>query len=158
MKYKGTLIAVKNMEKAKVFYQSLLGLDILLDAGANVALTSGVFLQTVETWSHFIHKPKPDIIFSNHAIELYFETNDMDGFGEKLMAFPEIEYIHPLMEHSWGQRAVRFYDLDHHIIEVAEDISMVIRRYMSSGLTIEQTAKRMDVNTDYIQSVLAQAD
>lgn len=154
MKYKGTLLAVKDMEMAKNFYCSLLELEVIMDAGANVQLTDGIFLQTASTWVNFIHKPDSEIIFANNAVEIYFETDDMDGFIKKLEAFSSIVYIHPLIEHSWGQRAVRFYDLDKHIIEVAENLVMVIKRFMQSGLTVEQTANRMDVDADYIKSVL----
>lgn len=154
MKYKGTLITVKDIIKSKAFYKSVLDLDVVMEAGANVELAGGVFLQTLDTWVNFIHTPKAEIIFSNNAIELYFETDDIDGFIEKLNALADIEYIHPLIEHSWGQRAIRFYDLDHHIIEVAENIVMVIKKFIDSGLTIERTAMRMDVGVDYIKSVL----
>ena len=154
MKYKGTLLAVKNMERAKAFYNSVLELEVVMDAGANVELTGGVFLQTADTWINFIHKSPSDIIFENNAVELYFETDDMDSFITKIDKLSNISYIHPLLEHSWGQRAVRFYDLDNHIIEVAENIGMVIRRFIASGLTVEETAKRMDVDAQYIKSAL----
>jgi catechol 2,3-dioxygenase-like lactoylglutathione lyase family enzyme len=154
MKYKGTLIAVKNMERAKAFYNSVLELEVVMDAGANVELTGGVFLQTADTWINFIHKSPSDIIFENNAVELYFETDDMDSFITKIEKLSYISYIHPLLEHSWGQRAVRFYDLDNHIIEVAENIVMVIRRFISSGLTVEETAKRMDVDAQYIKAAI----
>ena len=154
MKYKGTLITVKDISKSKAFYKSVLDLDTVMDVGANAELSGGVFLQTLDTWVKFIHKSKSEIIFSNNAIELYFETDDIDGFIEKLKTFAYIEYIHPLIEHSWGQRAIRFYDLDNHIIEVAENMVMVVKRFIASGLTLEQTAIRMDVDADYIKSVL----
>ena len=154
MKYKCTLIAVKDMEKAKAFYKALLGLEIVLDAGANVMLTGGIALQTADTWAGLIHKQEGEIVFANNAAELYFETDDMDGFMEKLEAFGDIVCLHPLMEHSWGQRAVRFYDCDCHIIEVGENLAMVIKRFMEEGLTLEQTAKRMDVGVDYILQTL----
>ncbi len=154
MKYKGTLIAVHDMEKAKQFYRSILGLEVVMDAGANVELTGGVFLQTADTWTNFIHKPKSEINFKNNAVELYFETDEMDGFIKRLELHQNIVYLHPLVEHSWGQRAVRFYDIDSHIIEVAENLTMVIKRFIQSGLTIEQTAQRMEVDTNYIKSVL----
>ena len=112
MGYKGTLIAVKDIEKSKRFYKSLLGLDVIMDAGANVELTGGLFLQTIDTWANFIRKPESEIKFSNNAIELFFEADDIDDFITRLEAFGDIEYIHPLIEHSWGQKAVRFYDLD----------------------------------------------
>ena len=35
MKYTGTLIAVKDIEKSKQFYHDVLGLDVVADFGAN---------------------------------------------------------------------------------------------------------------------------
>ena len=32
--------------------------------------------------------------------------------------YPDIEYVSRLMTHSWGQKMVRFYDLDGNLIEV----------------------------------------
>ena len=158
MKYKGTLFAVNNIEKAKQFYKSVLGLEVIMDAGANVELTGGVFLQTANTWVNFIQKSKSEVVFGNNAVELYFETDNMDDFIKRLKALDNVSYVHSLMEHSWGQQAVRFYDLDNHIIEVAENIIMVIKRFIDSGLTVEQTAKRMDVDVKYIKAALNQFD
>ena len=40
-------------------------------------------------------------------------------FVEKLeRLYPSIEYVNRLMTHSWGQRVIRFYDLDGNLIEV----------------------------------------
>ena len=50
MKYTGTLIAVKDMEKSKRFYHDVLGMEVAADFGANVTLTGGLVLQTLETW------------------------------------------------------------------------------------------------------------
>ena len=153
MKYITTLIAVKDMEKSKKFYHDVLGLKVVDDFGANVILTGGISLQTADTWKNFIHKQESDIIFGNNAGELYFEEDDMDSFVEKLNFF-DIDYIHPLIEHSWGQRAVRFYDPDKHIIEVGENLVMVIKRFMKSGLSVEETAERMDVPVEYVMGCL----
>ena len=59
-----------------------------------------------------------------------------------------------MLEHSWGQRVVRFYDPDNHIVEVGENIIMVVRRFLNSGLSIEDIAVRMDVPIDYVKSCL----
>ena len=45
------------------------------------------------------------------------QEQDFDGFLDKLKKYPNIEYLGDLIEHSWGQRVIRFYDLDGHIIE-----------------------------------------
>lgn len=152
MKYVSTLIAVKDMEKSKKFYHDVLGLKVIADFGANVTLTGGIALQTVETWKGFINKKESEVIYGSNAYELYFEEDDMDSFINKLNSFKDIVYVHSLIEHSWGQRVVRFYDLDKHIIEVGENIKIVIKRFLDSGLSVEETAVRMDVPVDYIKS------
>jgi len=146
-----TLIAVRDMEASKRFYYGVLGLEVIADFGANVMLTGGIALQSLETWKSFIGKQR-HIVFEHNACELYFEEDDMDSFIEKLRHITGIAYLHPLLEHSWGQRAVRFYDPDRHIIEVGENMAMVVKRFLASGLSIQETAARMDVPVDYVRS------
>ena len=55
----------------------------------------------------------------SNNVELAFETSDFDGFLEKLNQYPQIERLNDVIEHDWGQRVIRFYDLDQHLIEVA---------------------------------------
>ena len=86
-------------------------------------------MQTLDTWSGFIGGK--EIYLKNHAGELYFEVSDMDEFLSKLQ-MANVELVHGFMEHSWGQRVIRFYDPNHHIIEVAEDISMVAKRFFKA--------------------------
>lgn len=149
--YKGTLIAVKDMEESKKFYHELLNMNVVGDFGANVQLDGGLFLQTLDTWGNYINNK--EVYLKNNAGELYFEVSDIDGFYKKLQA-ANIEYIHELLEHNWGQRVVRFYDPNYHIIEVAEDISMVVKRFFYNGMTVEQVAERMDVPVDYVKECL----
>lgn len=154
MRYTSTLIAVADIEKSKKFYHEILGLDVIADFGANVTLTGGIALQTLETWKNFIYKDKSNIILKNNAYELYFEEDDMDAFIKKLDTSKDIDYVHRLIEHNWGQRVVRFYDLDKHIIEVGENIVIVVKRFAESGLSAEEIATRMDVPLDYIKACL----
>ena len=116
MKLKNVLIVVNDIEKSKAFYKDLFGLDVVLDNEGNVILTEGLVLQDAKIWEKFIGK---DIIWQNHATELYFEERDMEGFAKKLENYKEpIQYVNRLMEHSWGQKVIRFYDLDGNLIEV----------------------------------------
>lgn len=70
----------------------------------------------------------------------------------------DIEYVHPVIEHSWGQRVVRFYDPDKHIIEVGENIEMVCKRFINSGMTVEQVAQRMDVPVEFVTTSIVKKD
>ncbi|UNC91922.1 VOC family protein [Candidatus Contubernalis alkaliaceticus] len=153
MKYVCTLIVVKNIEQSKKFYRDLLEQEVIEDLGANVTLTGGFSLQEAESWQGFINKEENEVSYGNNDAELYFEEDDIDNFMTKLNSV-EVEYVHPLKEHSWGQRVVRFYDLDKHIIEVGENMPVVVKRFIDSGLTVEQTAERMDVPVDYVKSLL----
>lgn len=154
MKFVSPLLAVADLEKSKRFYFDVLGLEVVNDFGANVVLTGGVNLQTKDTWADFIQKQSDEIVFGGNASELYFDEDDFDSFIQSLDRLPDIRYLHRVIEHPWGQRAVRFYDLDRHIIEVGENIEMVVRRFLDGGRSIEETAARMDVPVDFIKSCL----
>ena len=146
-----TLLVVTDMDKTVAFYKNVLGLEVVLDFGANKTLTGGLALQTLETYRAFIDTDH--ISFGGNDFELYFEEDDFDTFAEKLRAY-DVRYVHPVKEHPWGQRVVRFYDPDRHIIEVGENMKAVCRRFIDSGMTPEQTAARMDVPVAYVNDCI----
>lgn len=155
MNYQCTLLAVRDMEQSKRFYCDLLGMEVTADFGANVTLSNAVALQTLDSWQAFLEKETKAFAFGHHTAELYFEETDMDVFVEKLAAWPNLSYVHPLKEHSWGQRVVRFYDPDRHIIEVGENLNIVIHRFSETGMTPEQVAERMSIPVEYVQACLS---
>ena len=96
---------------------------------------------------------KEDEVGLNKTVDIYFEEDDLDAFAEKLKKF-DMEYVHPVKEHSWGQRAVRFYDPDKHIVEVGENMKIVCKRFLDSGMTPEQVAERMDVPMTFVNACM----
>ena len=116
MKLKNVLIVVKDIEKSRKFYHDLFDIDLVLDNDGNMILTEGLVLQDEKIWKSFLGK---DIVPKSNSCELYFEEQDIESFVEKLeKLYPDIEYVNRLMTQSWGQRVVRFYDLDGNLIEV----------------------------------------
>lgn len=116
MRLKNILIVVKNIEKSRQFYNDLFGLDLVLDNDGNMILTEGLVLQDEKIWRKFLGK---DIIPKSNSCELYFKEQDIEVFIEKLESlYPNIQYVNRLMTHSWGQKVIRFYDLDGNLIEV----------------------------------------
>lgn len=154
MKMQNILFAVGNLEKSLDFYRQVLGLEIANNFGANVVLTGGLSLQTLDTWAAFLGKTPGDIRFGGDDAEIYFETEDFDAFLKTLEEFPEVELVRPPLEHGWGQRVVRLYDPDHHIIEVGESMARVCCRFLDSGLNEEGIARRMDVSVEYVREQL----
>lgn len=125
MKYVCVVISVADIKTARKFYEDLFGLEVYQDYGRNIAFTCGLALQ-----------------------------QDFDGFLNKLKEYPEIEYLGEVALHSWGQRVIRFYDLDGHLIEVGEDMKMVIRRFLASGMTMEEISVKMDTSIGDLTKLL----
>lgn len=151
MKFCGPLLSVKELERSKAFYRETLGLEVVMDFGANVTLTGGVFLQTEETWKGFIRAR--DVTYGGKDSELYFEEEDFDAFLKRIAAM-DVRFVHPAVEQPWGQRAVRFFDPDGHIVEVGETLAAVCRRFQNGGMTPEQIAARMDVPLEAVSECL----
>ena len=144
------MLVVSDIDKTVEFYKKVLGLQVVMDFGANKTLTGGLALQTLDTYKDFIGKG--DISFGGNNFEIYFEEDNFDKFADNLRKC-NVQYVHPIKEHSWGQRVVRFYDPDRHIIEVGENMKAVCKRFIDSGMTPIQVAERMDVPTEYINAV-----
>ncbi|MBP5394579.1 MAG: GNAT family N-acetyltransferase [Candidatus Methanomethylophilaceae archaeon] len=152
MRYGSTLLTVKDMDRSVRFYRDVLGLEVVNDFGANVTLTGGISLQTEDSWIFMIGQEH--LSYGGNDAELYFEETDFDGFIERLDKM-DVRYVHRTIEHRWGQRAVRIYDPDKHIIEIGEDIRSVCRRFLSRGMNSHQIAERMDVPEEFVRSCLA---
>lgn len=151
MKLKNPMLVVTDIERSVEFYKTVLGLHVIMDFGANKTMTGGLVLQTIDTYKEFIGTS--NICFGGNNSEIYFEEDDFDKFADKLKEY-DIEYVHPITEHSWGQRVVRFYDPDKHIIEVGENMKIVCKRFLDNGMTPEQVAKRMDVPIKFINACM----
>ena len=118
MRLKNILLVVENMERSVTFYKELFGLQLIRDFGENVILTEGLVLQEKKVWENLIEK---QVSGGGNASELYFVENDLEAFQEKLeQSSFEINYVHRLKTYDWGQRAIRIYDPDGHMIEIGE--------------------------------------
>ena len=151
MKFMGSLIAVTDLDKSRTFYRDILGLTVTTDHGPSVTFNGCVVLHTMDSWVDMIKSKY--VMFDNRASEMYFETEDFDGLTARLGAFG-IEYVHRPILLPWGQRVVRFYDPDRHIIEVGEAIATVMRRFAAEGMNAEQIAERMKLNVNFVRKCL----
>lgn len=151
MKYSCALIAVRDMEASKAFYKEVLGQKISMDLGANVAFNGGFALQRLDMWAEFLDTEPQEIRLGGKDAELYFETEDIDGF---MVQNPNLELVHDLKEHDWGQRVVRFYDPDGHIIEVGEDMRVVVKRFAENGMSVADMARKTMFTPKHIEGLL----
>ena len=122
MRLKNILLVVEDIERSIAFYKELFGLQVIRRFDGNVILTEGLVLQERKIWENL---GEQQINYQGNATELYFIENNLEGFQEKLenSSF-EIKYVHKLKEYSWGQKAIRIYDPDGHMIEIGETASV----------------------------------
>lgn len=139
MKYQGCLLAVKDIAVAKDFYENVLHQKVQMDAGTHV-MFDGISLQ--EGYAEFIGIPAEKVKEEENNFQVYFEVEDLDAVYAELKQHSDIVWVHEIIEYPWGQRDVRLYDPDKHIIEIAEEMGTVIKRFMSQGMTIEQVSER----------------
>lgn len=149
MKLKNILIVVSDIEKSKAFYKDLFGLDVIADFDGNVVLTEGLVLQEKKIWEIFTRQ---EVVCGGNDAELYFEENDIDAFLEKLENSQfEIEYLNQCIEHDWGQRVIRLYDPDRHMIEIGESMEYVARRFLKTGMSAEQVAEKTQLPLSQVE-------
>lgn len=151
MKYGGVVLSVKDINKARTFYEEMFGLVVYQDYGINISFTCGLALQQEFHW--LIGLAKEQVMEKTNNIEVYFEEEQFDLFVNRLSACGEIEILGNVIEHGWGQRVVRFYDPDGHLIEVGESMKMVIKRFLDRGMTMEEIAEKMDASVADLEKI-----
>ena len=152
MKYNGTVLSVADVNLSRKFYEDLFGLEIYQDYGINIAFTCGLSLQQEFHWLTGL--PKEKILKNANNMELCFEEKDFDRFLQKLSQYPGVTYLGDVVEHSWGQRVVRFYDPDGHLIEVGEEMKMVVNRFLASEMSMAEVSQKMDVSVGDLEKLL----
>lgn len=139
MKYQGCLLAVKDISVSRNFYEKVLHQNIIMDVGEHITF-EGFSLQ--EGYAGLIGVAADSVAEQSHNFQVYFETEDLDGVYEELKRTDGLQWVHEIKEYPWGQRDIRLYDPDRHIVEIAEDMNTVIRRFSSQGMPPEEIAAR----------------
>jgi catechol 2,3-dioxygenase-like lactoylglutathione lyase family enzyme len=136
--YHSVVLICSDMKASRAFYQNHFHLEVELDLGGLVSFKGGISLWSREIASGLLYwgaDPSPPQ--QNPMQEIYFETDDIDGFIA-LITKEGIRLMHPVQLTPWHQKTVRFFDPDGHLIEVGESMEEIIRR-PSGSLTLTAT-------------------
>lgn len=152
MRYTGTLFAVKDINLTVKFYEDLFDLKVEYDFGRCVSFDCGLHFQQDFDWLTGISVN--EMKDKENNCEMVFEVGEFDHFIQKLKVRNDITLLHDIMEHTWGQRVIRFYDLNNHLIEVGESMKSVVQRFLSQDMTMEAIAERMDVKVSDVKTML----
>ena len=146
----GPLLAVRDLKSSLEFYQTVLGLDLEAENGVGAVLAGGLTLRTLGAWADALGMRAKDISFGGCAGAVTFVARDFDALLERLEQHGAA-LVRPPREDRRGQRVVRLYDPDRHIIEAAESLETVARRFWDSGLDEAGVARRMDAPPETVR-------
>jgi len=89
---------------------------------------------------------------ANNA-ELYFETDELETIFQDLKQ-AAVEFIHAIQEQPWGQRVMRLYDPDGHIVEIGETMEAAVWRLYRQGLSIDRIREKSSMPREFVEQVI----
>jgi catechol 2,3-dioxygenase-like lactoylglutathione lyase family enzyme len=153
--FHSVVLFVKDIETSKKFYTELLGLEVEYDFGRNIIFKSGLSIwQMPENHIIVSGSSKTTCEKTENSKEVCFETSDINHDLKKLEE-NDVPFLHGITEESWGQKTIRFYDPDNHLIEIGESFETFIKRMYDSGMTIHAIHKKSSVPEKVIQTIIA---
>jgi catechol 2,3-dioxygenase-like lactoylglutathione lyase family enzyme len=158
IRFQSSVTFVKDIKASRRFYEELLGQEVLMDHGENVAFTGGFAIHLAEHAHQIIFERafEKDSELGHDNFELYFETADLDAALARL-SDADVEFVHPVREQPWGQRVFRVYDPDGHVVELGEPMPVVIRRFLAQGVSAEEVATRTSMPLQIVEQIAQSA-
>jgi catechol 2,3-dioxygenase-like lactoylglutathione lyase family enzyme len=155
LKNSSTALFVKDIKASKGFYTGILGLTVDMDFGENVVFKNGITIWEVRNKHIIPAKLGLDKIseLSVNRFEIYFETENLDDVFENLKS-EGVRFLHEVHEEPWGQRTIRFFDPDNHLIEIGESMKQFVCRFYNQGLTTDQISERTSVPIQLVKQLI----
>lgn len=149
------VLFVKDAGVSTKFYTDVLGFTVVMDnGGANITFKEGFTVWQIWEGNIISQTIGIENITNNRNVsrfELCFETDDLDSIY-KTLKDNNVRFLHEINTELWGQRTIRFYDPDGHLIEVGEEMSIFLKRiYEEEGHDLEATAKRTFMPLDALK-------
>lgn len=155
MKYQGCLLAVRDISASKLFYENVLHQKPIMDIGAHVTY-EGFSLQ--QGYAELVGLAEDSVKEQAHNAQVYFEVEDLDGVYAEMKHIASLRWVHEIREYPWGQRDIRVYDPDRHIVEIAEDMNTVIKRFLHQGMSVGEAAKHTMFPLEFVKQIASEGE
>ena len=151
MNFHSTVLFVNDIAVSKTFYTQFLNFTIELDFGKNVVLSNGITLWEIGKEHLITNTLKTEN--GSTRFELYFEDENID---EVYIALEKagIRFFHPIHEEPWGQRTLRFFDPDNHLIEIGEPLDIFVNAMHNRGLTPAQISAKSGIPIEKVVGLI----
>jgi catechol 2,3-dioxygenase-like lactoylglutathione lyase family enzyme len=160
IRFKAALLFVKDVTVSRRFYEGVLGQKVEYDFGEDVEFCGGFAIHDANHISRLLfnrNNPNSEGMQGKENFELYFESDNIDEINSVLLQ-SGVTFVHSLLEQPWGQRVIRFYDPDGHIIEIGEPMSAVIKRYLKMGMTEVAVAQKTSMPIEEVKRIKSEID
>ena len=154
------VLFVGNADVSKEFYTRVLGCTVIMDnGGMNITFQEGFTIWQIDP-ANIVSTTLGAANITNKQsasrFELYFETDKIEAVFHTLQA-NNVLFLHEINTEIWGQRTIRFYDPDGHLIEIGEEMSIFLKRiYEEEGRDLEATAKRTFMPLEALKNFVEQ--
>jgi catechol 2,3-dioxygenase-like lactoylglutathione lyase family enzyme len=145
------VIFVKNIQISKKFYVELLGQEIEHDFGKNIVFKSRISLWEIVA-QHEIEQIKGNSLQGN-TFELYFETDDIEELLSR-MKMKGVSLLHDIKTEPWGQMTFRFFDPDHHLVEIGESLPTFVNRIYNEGGSVGSVVKQTGIAEELVRKIV----
>ena len=136
------VLFVREIKNSKDFYTTLLHQQVEHDFGKNIIFESGLTMWEIDP-DHEISK-KANTQNDSNRFELYFETESIQEVQVELEQKNTL-FLHKIQEEPWGQQTLRFFDPDHHLIEVGEPLEVFVKRMHQQGLSHAEISRKSGI-------------
>jgi catechol 2,3-dioxygenase-like lactoylglutathione lyase family enzyme len=154
LKYMGPLVVVDEIETSRYFYEQLLGQKVKYDFGPNVAFERDF---SIHLKSHFQtllgDGAQHPITKKSLNLELTFETDEIETIYQVLPQ-AAVAFIHTIQEQPWGQRVMRLYDPDGHVIEIGETMDATVWRLYGQGLSTGRIREKTGMPMEFVEQAI----
>jgi catechol 2,3-dioxygenase-like lactoylglutathione lyase family enzyme len=148
------LIVVEDIPASRRFYEDYLGQKVRFDFGEDVQFEGGFSIHQRAHFQTFLGDERHYAInLKSNSSELYFETDDLEEAQARLKQSGTV-FIHEIIEQPWGQRGMRLYDLDGHILEIGESMEAAVQRLNAQGMSMEEIMNKTGMPKGFVEGTL----
>ncbi len=156
LKFIAPLILVEDINRSRAFYEQILGQMVKFDFGEDVQFEGDFSIHQREHFQSLLgDEPAYPVTRKANWGEFYFETDEIEAVEQRLRE-AGVEFIHPVREQPWGERVLRVYDPDGHILEIGESLESAARRFHRDSQTIEWIMEKIGMPRDFVEQAVSQ--
>jgi catechol 2,3-dioxygenase-like lactoylglutathione lyase family enzyme len=147
-------VVVDEIARSRHFYEDLLDQKVKFDFGQNVTFEGDFAIHLKPHFQALLgDAAQYPVTKKAHNGELYFETDDIESIHQRLKQ-EKVDFIHGIQEQPWGQRVMRLYDPDGHVVEIGETLEAVVLRFYSQGLSLDSIIEKSSMPREFVERVI----